>query len=163
MAASRFNGLAPQFTLTLTAAPDVTPAEATIQVTASSESVADVNASVILNATATGQAYPKYQILTVLYAPPGTDGGKSSSQVSYSSGSATGTTDSTSNSFKQGVDVTASVGGDIGPVSLGASADFTASQTSGETSQVQINKGTNNQINVSGPAQDGINHGNDLY
>jgi hypothetical protein len=158
-----FNGLAPQFTLTLTAAPDVTPAEATIQVTASSESVADVNVSVTLNATATGQAYPKYKILTVLYAPPGTNGGKSSSQVSYSNGSTTGTTDSTSNSFKQGVDVTASVGFDVGIVSLGASADFTASQTSGETSQIQINKGTNNQINVSGPAQDGINHGNDLY
>jgi hypothetical protein len=151
------------FTLTLTAALDVTPVFATIQVAASASNVDDANASVTLNATATGQVYPEYHILTVLYAPPGTNGGKSSSQVSYGGGSTIGTTDSTSNSFKQGIDVTASVGGVIGPVSLGVSADFTASQTGGETSQIQINKGINNQINVSGPAQDGINHGNDLY
>jgi Carboxypeptidase regulatory-like domain len=156
------SGQAP-FTLTLTAALNATPVLATIQVTASASNADDANASVTLNATATGQVYPRYQILTVLYAPPGTNGGKSSSQVSYGGGSTTGTTDSTSDSYKTGVDVTASVGGDIGPVSLGASADFTASQTSGETSQIQINKGANNQINVSGPAQDGINHGNDLY
>jgi hypothetical protein len=150
------------FSLTLTAAENVTPAEATIEIWAVGGDLSAV-ARVTVNAVAAGQVRPAYQILTVVYAPPGTNGGKSSSQVSYGSGSTTGTIDSTSNSFKEGVDVTASVGGTIGIVNLGASGDFTASQTTTQTSQVNINKGANYQINVTGPNADGIHHNNDLF
>jgi len=153
------------FYLTLTAAENVTPVEATIDVGPLQPPRGRISAlaTVTVNVMASGQVLPTYMILTVLYAPPGTNGGRSSSQVSYARGSTTGTTDSTSNSFKDGVDVTASADDQFGPVSLGASADFTASKTSTETSQVSINKGANNQINDSGPGADGINHGHDLF
>jgi Carboxypeptidase regulatory-like domain len=149
------------FSLTLTAAQNVTPAEATIEVRAVHLAAA-ASATVTVNAVASGQVWPTYQILTVLYAPPGTNGGNSKSQVSYGSGSTTGTTDSTSNSFKDSVDVSASVSNILG-INLGVSGDFTASQTGTTTSQVNINKGANYQINVTGPDADGINHSNDLF
>jgi hypothetical protein len=150
------------FSLTLTAAENVTPAEATIEIRAVGGRLSSV-ARVAVNAVAAGQVRPAYQILTVVYAPPGTNGGRSSSQVLYGSGSTTGTVDSISNSFKEGVDVTASVGVTIDKiVNLGASGDFTASQTNTQTSQVSINKGANYQIVVAGPNADGINHSNDL-
>lgn len=152
------------FYLTLTAAENVTPVEATIDVGPLPRGRRSALATVTVNVMASGQVLPTYMILTVLYAPPGTNGGRSSSQVSYASGSTTGTTDSTSHSFKDGLEINASVSGiNVGPVNLGASADFTASKTSTETSQVSINKGANNQINVSGPAEDGINHSHDLF
>lgn len=151
------------FSLTLTAPENVTPAEAAIELGAESIGVLPARATVTVNSMASGQVLPAYQILTLAFAPPGTNGGKSSSQVSYGSGSTTGTLDSISDSFKQGFDVTASVGGKIGPVSLGATGDFNASTTATDTSQIAINKGANYQINVTGPAADGINHGSDLF
>lgn len=149
------------FTLTLTAAGNVRPVEATIDVglLLPPHGLLSVFAKVTVNVLAVGQVLPTYQVLTVLYAPPGTNGGRSSSQVSYASGSTTGTTDSISHSFKDGLDINASVG----PTNLGGSADFTASKTETSTSQVSINKGVNNQINFTGPAEDGINHGHDLF
>jgi hypothetical protein len=165
-------GTGSAFSLTLTAAENVTPAEATIEVEAAHLAAA-ARATVTVNAVASGQVWPTYQILTALYAPPGTDGGNSRSQVSYGSGSTTGTTDSTSNSFKAGLDVSASVGINLGGGSggsggnggnkLGVSGDFTVSQTGTTTSQVNINKGANYQITVAGPNADGINHSNDLF
>jgi Carboxypeptidase regulatory-like domain len=155
------------FSLTLTAPENMTPTEATIELGAESVGVKPAHATVTVNAVASGQVRPAYQLLTVMYAPPGTNGGKSTSQVSYGSGSTTGTTDSISNSFKGGVEVNASIGLSSGSgsdaVSLGVSGDFTVSQTGTTTSQVIINKGTNNQISVNGPGSDGINHGNDLF
>jgi hypothetical protein len=106
----------------------------------------------------TGQLTPKYQILGLLYAPPGTNGGKSSSQVAYGSGSTTGTTNSVSNSFKESVDISASIA-----AGLGVNAEFTASVDTTDTSQVVISKTETSQISVAGPAQDGISHGNDLF
>ena len=149
--------------LTLTAAEDVRPVEATIDVRLLRPGGFSTFATVTANVLAFGQVLPTYQILTVLYAPPGTNGGKSSSQVSYASGSTTGTTDSISDSFKQGLDVSASVGGSLGSVKLGVSGDFTYSQTTTTTSQVNINKGVNNTINDPGPPVDGIDHGHDVF
>ena len=48
-----------------------------------------------------GTVSPKYLVLTVIYAPPGTEGGSSSSSVVYGSGSTTGSTVSSTGSFKQ--------------------------------------------------------------
>ena len=153
-----------EFSLTLTAAEGVTPAEATIEVQAAIPTAPAAASAVTVNAVAYGQVWPAYHLLTVLYAPPGTKGSKSSSQVSYASGSTTGTTDSISNSFKDGIDVSVSAGLNIPDiVNIEVSGDFNASQTSTTTSQVNITKGANNVINVTGPNTDGINHGNDLF
>jgi hypothetical protein len=149
-----------EFTLTLTAAASVAPAKATIQVAATG---ASEPARVTLNAKATGQVRPAYQLLTLVYAPPGTNGGKSSSRVNYDSGSTTGTTDSVSSSFKAGVAVTASAGVNLGVVNLGASAEFTASQAGTDTSSVSVNKSTSYEISVAGPSEDGIDHGSDEF
>jgi hypothetical protein len=151
-----------EFTLTLTAAPDVTPAAATIQVWAVAGEFR-AHASVSINAKAAGQVRPSYQLLTVLYALPGTSGGGSSSHVDYGSGSTTGTTDSVSSSFKAGVDVTASAGVNVGLVNLGGSAEFTASQTSTDTSSLSISKSTSYQISAQGPSENGIDHGYDEF
>jgi hypothetical protein len=145
----------------------MTPAEATIEVGAEGVGVQPARATVAVNAVASGQVLPAYQILTLIYAPPGTKGGtstsqESTSQVLYASGSTTGTMDSISNSFKDGVDVSLSVS-NIPILSLGVSGDFTASQQNGSTTQVSINKGVNNQIIVPGPGTDGIDHSYDAF
>ena len=54
------------------------------------------------NQPVTGTALPKYQVLTLLYAPPGANGGKSTSSVDYGAGSTTGTTTSTDSSYESG-------------------------------------------------------------
>ena len=56
----------------------------------------------------TGTVRPLYQVLTVLYAPPGTKGGNSKSVVDYGNGSATGTTTSVSSSFEVGANASVS-------------------------------------------------------
>jgi hypothetical protein len=109
--------------------------------------------------TVFGDVRPKYQILTLVYAPPGTNGGQSTSSVTYSSSSSNGTTLSTSNSFKDGTDITASVEG--GPIS--ASADFSFSATKTDASSLQSTKSKTFNISLNGPAADGINHGDDLF
>ncbi len=47
-----------------------------------------------------GTAQAKYLVLTVVYAPPGANGGRGASSVKYAVGSTTGTTTSGSQSFK---------------------------------------------------------------
>ena len=86
-----------------------------------------------MDVKATGQLRPNYHLLTVLYAPPGTSGGNSSSMVQYTNGSTTGTTVSIDSSFQAGVDVTATVGDGLG------STEFSASQTTDNTSSVSVN------------------------
>jgi hypothetical protein len=104
---------------------------------------------------------PNYFVLTVIYAPPGTNGGKSSSSVSYGSGSSTGTTTSSSNTFKASTQVSASVtGGVIGDATVGGS--FQYSNSSGTNQSLDIKKSTSSTISDSGPASDGIDHDHDL-
>jgi len=102
---------------------------------------------------------PAYQILTVVYAPPGTNGGKSTSEVDYSTGSSTGTTTSTSSSFKDGIDVSATV--TAGPIT--ANADFNFSKTTTDSSSVECKKSESYDIKLNGPAADGINHDDDIF
>lgn len=108
-----------------------------------------------------GQVRPKYMVLTVIYAPPGTNGGKSSSSVTYANGSTTGTTTSSSNTFKAGVgvDLDASGGffGNGGGVNLGF--DYSGSQT--DSSSYDVKKSTTTTISRTGPGQDGVNHDED--
>jgi hypothetical protein len=111
----------------------------------------------------TGTVTPKYYVLTVVYAPPGTNGGKSTSSVTYGSGSTEGSTVSSSDGFKQSdtLTVTASAGilgtsEDQAGVSLG----YTNNSTNTKSVDIKIT-GTS-EINDPGPASDGINHDHDL-
>jgi hypothetical protein len=107
--------------------------------------------------TATGR--PSYYVLALLYAPPGLNGGKSSSLVDYSTSTATGTTTTISNSFKQ----TTGASLQVGPKDDGGSAGFSISQTTTDTDTLDIKTTTSNELSVTGPAADGINHDEDFF
>lgn len=108
-----------------------------------------------------GSATPKYYILTVLYAPPGTAGGKSSSSVEYSNGSTTGSTVSSSSSFKTDTKVSASAtGGIFASATVGAS--FGVSAKEGDSSKLEVKKSTTTTIKDAGPSVDGIDHDRDI-
>ncbi len=115
------------------------------------------------NQPVTGTALPKYQVLTLLYAPPGTNGGKSTSSVDYGAGSTTGTTTSTDSSYKSGVGVSATAGLDVGVAQLGATADFNTSTTTTDSSSIEIKKSTTLDIKCQGPGTDGISHDHDIF
>jgi Domain of unknown function (DUF5050) len=106
---------------------------------------------------AAGVLRPRYMVLTVVYAPPGTKGGQSNSTVEYGAGSSTGTKTSISSSFKAGVEVSASVGNEVN----GGSADFKFSKTSTDSSSFEVKKNQGSAIKALGPGKDGINHDED--
>jgi hypothetical protein len=113
--------------------------------------------SKIYNGTATGN----YLVLTVIYAPPGTAGGKASSSVSYGSGVTSGNTTSASQSFKQSIGVSVSnMGGFLGSSASG-SVSFSYTTTTTDTQSLEIKQSTTTTIQRAGPAQDGINHDED--
>jgi Domain of unknown function (DUF5050) len=115
---------------------------------------------------ASGTMRPKYYVLTVLYSPPGTNGGKSSSVVDYSSGSSTGTTTSTSSAFKKGISVSAGLkvlGGSGVPSPFGLSGQFSASTTTTDETTEDIKKSQTYDIKVPGPGKDGIDHDHDIF
>ena len=108
-----------------------------------------------------GTAQPKYKILTVIYAPPGTQGGGSTSSVAYGSGSTVGSTVSGSETFKQNYAVSVSAkagflgdGGEIG-------GSFSYGRNSSDSETLDIKKTASMQINHRGPAVDGIDHDRD--
>jgi hypothetical protein len=110
-----------------------------------------------------GTMRPKYKILTVLYAPPGTDKGNSETSVDYGSESTTGTTTSISNSFSEGSDVSLNVkaGNDISPISGEGETEFDTARTSTDTNSTEVKKSASSDIKVNGPAADGIDHNRD--
>lgn len=109
-----------------------------------------------------GQVRPRYQVLFVLYAPPGTTGGRSSSAVDYGEGSTAGSTTSTASSFRAGTSITASVGGGIfAGGSISAGLDLAATAT--DSASIDVKKSKSWDIKASGPAADGIDHDRDLY
>ncbi len=119
-------------------------------------------ASVKLTITPNGTNFtisPKFQVLTVVYAPPGCTstsalkcGGVSS--IDYGAGSTTGTKVSTSQSFK--VDDTVTVSSGVQDVaSLSLSAGFTSTDSSSTTQTVS--KAANYDLKINGN-QDGVDH-----
>ena len=109
-----------------------------------------------------GTLQPKYYILAVIYAPPGTQGGGSKSSVAYGSGSTTGSTVSSSSSFKQNYSVSVSAeagflgnGGEVG-------ASFSYGRNSSNSQSLEIKKTSTHEISVTGPSTDGIDHDRDL-
>jgi hypothetical protein len=110
---------------------------------------------------ATGTADPRYAVLSVVYAPPGTQGGKSASSVAYGAGSNTGTTTTATGSFKQDYSVSVTAGGGIlGSVEAGVSFDYNRSTT--DSKAVEIKKSATTTISATGPAVDGIDHDRDI-
>lgn len=104
---------------------------------------------------------PRYEVVSVLYAPPGLDGGKSTSYVEYGSGSKAGSTVSSSKTFKNSLGVTVTAG--VGAAGNGASVSVGYSNTNSTTnkSTVEITKSAQENLRVTGPAADGINHDQD--
>lgn len=110
--------------------------------------------------TQTGTVAPKFYVISVIYAPPGTQGGGSRSSVAYGSGSSAGTSVKSSGSFKQNYKVTASAsGGVLASVELGAS--FAYGRNSADASELEIKKSESTEIGVPGPSVDGIDHERD--
>jgi hypothetical protein len=110
----------------------------------------------------TGKVRPRYQVLFVVYAPPGNAGGRNISVVDYGEGSTVGSTVSTASSFRDGTSVTASASGGIfagGSVSTGL--DLAATKT--DSTSIDMKKSKSWDIRVSGPTADGIDHDRDLY
>ena len=99
-------------------------------------------------------------VLTVVYAPPGTNGGHSASSVSYQSGSTTGTVTSSSRSFKDGVSASVEASGSIFGNGGGVGVAFDYSNST-DSESVEIKKSVTATISQAGPSQDGINHDQD--
>jgi hypothetical protein len=109
--------------------------------------------------TESGSVLPKYLILTVVYAPPGSQDCKFTSMVAYGEGNTLGTTVSATKSLASGtkVSVGVSLGGEVGPKGeIGAS--FAFGNTSSDSDEMSISNKTGSAINASGPCSDGINH-----
>jgi hypothetical protein len=101
--------------------------------------------------------------LTVVYAPPGTNGGRSSSSVNYGNTSTIGSTVSATDSFKQGTNVTVTAsGGVLGGGQDQAGVSFGVSDSSANSQSLDIKKSISEEINDIGPASDGVNHDHDL-
>lgn len=119
-----------------------------------------------------GVYYPKYYILTLLYAPPGctstpTVKCQSSpgliSLADYSTGSSTGTATSTTSSFKQGVSISANSGlAFLGIDLFSADVNFGFSSTSTQGSSETISKSQTSEIKVPGNG-DGVDHSQDTF
>jgi hypothetical protein len=112
--------------------------------------------------TVTGKVKPSYQLLFVVYAPPGTKGGKSSSMVDYGEGSTMGSSTSTASSFRSGISISANVGGGIfAPATISAGMDMAV--TIADSTSLDVKKSTSWDIKVQGPDKHGIDHDLDLY
>ncbi|HLY00607.1 MAG TPA: hypothetical protein VKR62_18055 [Roseiarcus sp.] len=111
------------------------------------------------NPLATGTARPKYYILTVLYAPPGSAGtstaGTSDSLVDYGSMSQTGTTTTIASSVKTGFSL------QFGTDKNGLQFNFSDNTT--DSSSILIQKAETFDIKIPGPAADGIDHNHDVF
>ncbi|HEY1561997.1 MAG TPA: hypothetical protein VGF71_14105, partial [Caulobacteraceae bacterium] len=109
----------------------------------------------------TGTVIPNYMVLTVIYAPPGTGGGHSTSSVTYLSGSTAGTLTSSSESFKSGVSVSIEASGGILGNGGGAGVSWDSSVDTTDGQSLEIKKSTTTTLSQTGPAADGINHDED--
>lgn len=111
--------------------------------------------------SANGTVQPRYKILTVIYAPPGTKGGGKSSSVTYGSGSTTGSTVSVTKSFKQNYSI--SVSQEVGFLGTGGGVEgsFSYGRNSSDKTSLDIKKTVSTEISASGPSIDGIDHDRD--
>ncbi len=108
------------------------------------------------NQPQSGAGTAKYYVLSIIYAPPGTNGGHASSSVEYGSSSTLGTTVSVDSSFTGALNIGVSlVAGLVG--------DFGISDSDTNTSSLEIRKSTTNTVACAGPGHDGIDHDADIF
>ncbi len=103
-----------------------------------------------------GWVRPKYYVLSVLYAPPGSAGGAPAS-ASYADSSTTGTSMSVSNSFAAGTAVSASAA-----YFAAIGAGYASSTSTENSSTVETRKQVAKKIELFGPPIDGIDHERDM-
>lgn len=108
-----------------------------------------------------GTVLPKYMILTVIYAPPGRNGGGSGSSVNYQSGSSLGSTVSSSAGFTQAYSISASASIGTKLFSGEAGMSWAASRNTVDTTAEDFKKTSTWSITEPGPALDGIDHDHD--
>jgi len=108
-----------------------------------------------------GSVYPKYVVLAVVYSPPGSAMGGSSS-VTYSSGSTVGTSLSASESFGNATSIGVKASGGI-LASASASGSYTFGSSDANSTEVSLSKTKNTVYSAVGPSEDGINHAYDRF
>jgi hypothetical protein len=104
--------------------------------------------------------FPKFYVLSLVYAPPGCTGCAHGGDVEYEGDSSAGTKHSTDHSFKAASQLDATLGSDAAFFSASASAGFTRTATTSHS--VTISKEQNFKIDVSS-SQDGVSHNRDLF
>jgi hypothetical protein len=107
---------------------------------------------------------PRYQVLIVNYAPPGSASGRASSKVAYGQESSAGTTVTTSSSFRTGTSISADLSANA--VFAGTTDKFSMdfAGTSTDSASIDVTKSKSTEIDVSGATnKDGIDHDDDLY
>jgi hypothetical protein len=114
-----------------------------------------------------GGLLPKYQLLTILYAPPGcTSSGPGCggpSEVSYESGSSSGTRVSAKRSFADNTETSVDAGLSVpGLASLTLSGSNGFSVTASDSTTQTISKSLTTTIRIAGNG-DGVNHGQDQF
>jgi hypothetical protein len=105
-----------------------------------------------------GSLFPKYMILTVVYAPPGSQGCMFNSSASYGDGTTLGTTISASSSFNTETKISASVGAEVAGNGGEIGASFAFGQKDSNGSEMSVTNKSGSSIKASGPCSDGINH-----
>src|SRR5205807_899197 len=100
-----------------------------------------------------GSVDPKYYVLNVVYAPPGTAGSGTKSSVSYAAGSSLGTETKSNHTFKSEVGVTAEATL-FGVATINASTGYSVAQ--GTENGLEVKKAATITIGAEGPSFDGI-------
>jgi hypothetical protein len=106
-------------------------------------------------------AIAKYIVLSVVYAPPGTNGGASRSSVSYASGSQYGTTASAGHTFKQNYSVEVAAGAGVFGNGGQGGLSFAYGRSNTDTQSLEIKNSSTSTLTQNGPPQDGISHDRD--
>jgi hypothetical protein len=113
---------------------------------------------VLLSGTLTA----KYLVLAVVYAPPGTNGGHSTSSVNYQAGSTAETVLSSSQTFKTDNIISSEGSGGFLGNSGATGWSFEYSRSTTNSQSLDLKRSTTASITYNGPAQDGVNHDEDL-
>ena len=107
-----------------------------------------------------GVVNPRYEVLFVLYAPPGSAVSKGVSKADYGSESTTGSTVGETKSFKSDTKITASVSASfVATASLSVSYD--QSTDNSDKTALEIKKTVDTDVADTGPGTDGIDHNQD--
>jgi hypothetical protein len=102
-----------------------------------------------------------YLIMTVVYAPPGSEGCANPSTVAYGNGSSVGTTVSVSDSVAENTKITVSGGVEVLGTGANASISFEKGMSQASSDSMTVTLSSNSTINGRGPCTDGVDHDED--